>query len=861
MRPNTQFQVRRVGIGIQITGIFALLMLVLCPAGLFAGPVDAEQAQNVVKGWLKTNYQPLGASLGRQIERVETFTNDDAEAVYYVVYLQPGGYVIVPADDAVEPILCFVETGAYDPSDDRPLGALVGRDVPARIAAVRGLEAAKAGVLLQSTTGQDETALEEAIGNARAKRDRLAAASTGVTIMGLPGVADMRVGPLVQSTWGQATVGGYVGGTSCYNYYTPPYEAGNSDNYPIGCVAAAMAQLMRYHQYPGTYAWSNMPLAPDGGITPVERQAIGWLCYQVAESIDTVYGSGSSTASLDDGYLSLRNSFGYGNTVIATSPAMGATLNNMVNTNLDAGLPVLLGIKGTSGHAVVCDGYGYNSSTLYHHLNMGWSGHDNAWYALPVVDASYYYNTIHSCVYNIFISGSGEIISGRATDMAGNAIPDVQIAATPSGYSTLYTSTNAQGIYVFTKLPSNRFVTLTAGKPPHLFANKAATTGRSSDYGSTGNVWRVDFVSTSHTPPTAYSGAASAISGTAQNIVLSAGDDGHPNPPGRISYKIAVLPMHGTLSDPVGGKITTVPYTLANYGNTVNYWPCTYYTGPDELYFAANDGGTPPEGGDGEPAVVAIDVNNVTITTFAPQTDLVTPWPFGTSYEDSRTQVIYLSSDIGGPKTITALALDVWERPGYQLNYWTIRMKHTSRNAYYSAPYFETSGWTTVYFNHEPRPTTGWCQFDFQTPFEYNGTSNLMIDFSHDNRSWAYDGTCAASETGADRVLMQFSDSMHGSPTSWRDSTFDYYFYFADAVPNIRLTSEVTAEPIIGDFVANCSVDVTDLAALCDAWLSSLGDPEWYPACDISEPADNIINELDFAEFAEQWGQSAEQKQ
>ena len=866
MKSSIEFQDCKMRAGTRFTTVLALMLLLLCPGGLWAKPVGRDKARDAVKGWLKTSPQPLGAGLGRQIERIETFAGEGGQALYYVVYLQPAGYVIVPADDCVEPILCFVEAGAYEALDDRPLGALVGRDVSARIAAVRALETtADGGLTLQGLADADDTALKAALTAAGKKWDSLSSASAPVMIMGLPALPEVRVGPLTQSTWSQTTIGSYIGGTSCYNYYTPTppyYEHGDPYNYPIGCVAAAMSQLMRYHEYPGTYTWSNMPLVPDGATTLAQRQAIGWLCYQAAESIDTAYVSGSSSASLDDAYRELIDTFSYSSTTIARNPAVGTTLNKMVNTNLDAGLPALLGLYGSGGHAVVCDGYGYNAATLYHHLNMGWSGHDNAWYALPTVDVSPAYNSIRTCIYNIFTLGVGEVVSGRASDIAGNPIPGVQITATPSGHSPRYATTNARGIFAFAHLPSNRYITLTAAKSPHTFANKAATTGRSSDYGGTGNVWGVNFVSTATTPPTAYSGSADAMAGATTAITLSAGDDGRPNPPGRMTYKIVQLPLHGWLSDPVGGKITTVPHTLAGYGNVVNYRCCPYYRGPDEFYFAANDGGTPPAGGDSDPGVVTVDVDNVSYTTFAPQTGWVAPWPMYTSYEDSRTQVIYLSSEIGGAKTITGLALDVYERPGYQLNYWTIRMKHTSRSAFSSPPYFETGGWTRVYFNHEGRPTAGWYQFDFQTPFEYNGTSNLMIDFSHDNRSYSYEGTCSVSDMGMPpRVVVEVSDSMHGEPITWNDNTFfPYYPSYATAVPNIRLKSQAGGEPLAADFEPDCSVNAIDLARLCDAWLRGPGDAGWdtHSICDISAPPDNFINDLDFAAFAEYWGQIAE---
>ncbi|MHC4740882.1 MAG: C10 family peptidase [Planctomycetota bacterium] len=833
-----------------------LVLLILLGASfrcLRAEPVGVDKATDAVAGWLRINPQPLGAPLGRKIERIETFADDTDSPVYFVVSLEPDGYVIVPADDAVEPILCFVEAGLYDASDDTPLSGLVSRDVPARITAIRALKTAK-----DQTEG--DNLLEETAKQAREKWTRLAEAASPAT-KSKTTISDIRVEPLVQSAWGQTTIGSYTGGISCYNYYTPPHENGNSYNYPIGCVAAAMSQLMRYHEHPGTYSWSLMPLDPDASAAPAQRQAIGWLCFQAAESINTHYAAGGSTASVSSTDGGLVNSFGYGSAAIATEPSMGLQFNTMVNPNLDAGLPVLLGVQRSNvGHAVVCDGYGYDFGTLYHHLNMGWTGTDNVWYALPIIDATLPYYTIKTCVYNIYTSGSGEIISGRACDLTGNGIPDVQITATPSGESPRYASTDSRGVFAFANMPSNKYVTLTASKPPHSFADKSATTGISRDWLDTGNVWGVNFISTTTTPPTAYGQTASATSGVVTPISLSAGDDGYPDPPGRITYKISGTPLHGMLSDPAGGEITVLPYTLANNGNIVNYRACSYYSGPDEFNFKAYDGGTAPEGGDSDPAIVSIDVDNVSYTTYAPQTNTASAWPLYTSYEDSRTQVLYLSADIGGPKRITALALDVYEKPGNQLNNWTIRMKHTTRSNFAYQPYFETDGWTTVYYSNEGTLAVGWYEFEFQTPFEYDGTSNLIIDFSHDNDSWDMEGYCIATETYEDRVTFGFSDSMHGSPLYWDDNTFlpSHYPYYATMVPNIRLKSEAGGEAIIGDFVRNCSVDIVDLVQFCNSWLSTPGDPDWCPQCDISDPANHVIDEVDFARFAEHWRQTTE---
>lgn len=45
----------------------------------------------VVAGWLKTDSQPLGAALGRQVASVETFLDEAGGPVYYVVYIAAGG--------------------------------------------------------------------------------------------------------------------------------------------------------------------------------------------------------------------------------------------------------------------------------------------------------------------------------------------------------------------------------------------------------------------------------------------------------------------------------------------------------------------------------------------------------------------------------------------------------------------------------------------------------------------------------------------------------------------------------------------------------------------------------------------------
>ena len=80
----------------------------------------------MVSGWLKASPSSRsGTALGRQVTKIETYTDDKGNPIYYIVYLQPNGFVIVSGDDLIEPIIGFAQEGIYDPSPDNPLGALV----------------------------------------------------------------------------------------------------------------------------------------------------------------------------------------------------------------------------------------------------------------------------------------------------------------------------------------------------------------------------------------------------------------------------------------------------------------------------------------------------------------------------------------------------------------------------------------------------------------------------------------------------------------------------------------------------------------------------------------------------------------
>lgn len=193
-------------------------------------------------------------------------------------------------------------------------------------------------------------------------------------------------------------------------------------------------------------------------------------------------------------------------------------------------------------------------------------------------------------------------------------------------------------------------------------------------------------------------------------------------------------------------------------------------------------------------ACVALSVVSGKTNTVGAGT-LTNDFPMGAFYHDQRTQVIYLPAEVGGAGRITALALDVATRPGQTLNRWTIRMKHTGLSGYSSYDW-ESTGWTVVLQTNLTVSGTGWVLFNLTTPFNYNGVSSLMIDFSFNNSSFSTDGICrATTRTGLARTLHNVSDSFDGDPLNWAGTT--PFPLSSSATPNLRLVTgfPVTMEP------------------------------------------------------------------
>lgn len=176
----------------------------------------------------------------------------------------------------------------------------------------------------------------------------------------------------------------------------------------VGCVATAMAQIMKMHEWPfngsgtkrytasslgknltvnfGTtyYDWAAMLDVYTSGYTDAQAQAAAKLSYHCGVSVEMDYTGDESGASSTNVADALINNFRYDSDVTFYSRCMPtAEWTSLILNELQAGRPVYYSGSGTGGgHAFVCDGYDGDS---YFHFNWGWNGVSNGYFLLSAL--------------------------------------------------------------------------------------------------------------------------------------------------------------------------------------------------------------------------------------------------------------------------------------------------------------------------------------------------------------------------------------------------------------------------------------------------------------------------------------------
>ncbi len=223
------------------------------------------------------------------------------------------------------------------------------------------------------------------------------------------------VAPLLSTTWNQG----------CYYNGNCPLDAGGScSRVWTGCGATAMAQSMKYYAWPATgygshsytppsyaiqsanygattYNWGAMP----SNVTSANPN-VAQLMHQCGVALDMNYGTTESTCFFSALNDAMKQYFRYSLSTQGRSKILNtdAQWDVILRTELNAGR--IVPYNG-SAHIWVCDGY-QTSPDLYH-MNWGWGGTYNGYYAQNALNpGSLTFSTV-GCIVGMKPAGPFEV--------------------------------------------------------------------------------------------------------------------------------------------------------------------------------------------------------------------------------------------------------------------------------------------------------------------------------------------------------------------------------------------------------------------------------------------------------------------
>lgn len=371
-----------------------LLLTFLLIAGLIgitnAKEVNPETAKLIAKNMYQQvnknkgclNLQLVYTSTTKINLNTDKYSSDEVPLFYVFNAENNNGFVIVSGDDNTIPILGYSTSGSFDNSI-----------LPSNFKKwLEGYKNQIMYIIVNNINATDEIkSMWQKLENGQplnANKDVSA------------------VNPLLSVTWGQDP---YVNDLC-------PYDYTYNERTVTGCPATAMAQIMKYWEYPvngtgfhsynhdtygtlsanfasTTYDWASMPNSVNS-----TNNAVATLMYHCGVSVEMDYGVGSTGGSAS--YVIIDASptpqqaceyayttyFGYDASSIQGLKRENYSDSNwkqLLKNDLDAGRPIQYAGFGAGGHTFVCDGYDNND---YFHMNWGWAGDADGYFILDALN-------------------------------------------------------------------------------------------------------------------------------------------------------------------------------------------------------------------------------------------------------------------------------------------------------------------------------------------------------------------------------------------------------------------------------------------------------------------------------------------
>lgn len=342
---------------------------------LWADQVTAEKARQQAQTFLNSRIASGNGPRHAPGVTPQLMQEKQVSGLYVFNVSNDGGFIIVSNDDCALPILGYSDSGTLDPDH-----------MPDNMRA-----------WLQGYADEIAWAKEHHFVSV----DGPTAHHTA-HINKAPKVA---IAPLLTTTWNQGTP---------YNDLCPEYTSGEKS--VTGCVATAMAQVMKYNRYANMTAglpaydkdYNDTPCVPVGALeattfrwddmiddyritnntpnyTDEQASAVAELMHYCGSSVKMNYGE-SSAANTAEVATALKNYFGYSETTSYEDRSFYSYANwiNLLYNELNQGRAMVYsGQSNGGGHAFVCDGY---DTEDYFHINWGWDGMSDSYFKLSALD-------------------------------------------------------------------------------------------------------------------------------------------------------------------------------------------------------------------------------------------------------------------------------------------------------------------------------------------------------------------------------------------------------------------------------------------------------------------------------------------
>lgn len=331
------------------------ILIAICVSALFANGKQISQnaALSAARKYSRTG----------QVAPAKNLRSDKTNNAPYYAFNLEQGYVIVSGDDEMTELVGYAENGFFDAENVPPQMQLWLDGYAEYVAAVQSGKAKARKILLSDS----------------------------------PSVV---VEPLVTTKWNQ---------DAPFNNFAPEYtdDNNNTQRCATGCAATAMAQIMKFHNWPeqgvghysyehqsfGTissnfsehvYDWTNMiDRYNNGEYSNVQADAVALLMKDCGVSLNMNYGpvSGASIYSYTPAF---KNYFRYSSRTVNRSGCETAEFTRIITDELQEGRPIIYcGTGEDGGHAFVVDGYDTN---YFLHVNWGWGGYSDGYFDMNYMD-------------------------------------------------------------------------------------------------------------------------------------------------------------------------------------------------------------------------------------------------------------------------------------------------------------------------------------------------------------------------------------------------------------------------------------------------------------------------------------------